>query len=160
MGHRLSVYISIVFLALLFFNGIRPVEETYADTLSSRTSVASMTSIDGEYLGRSVAQVYSGGASSAAAYLEESYTWFVNPAARQDGTHSRVSFSWMSGLRRALSSPVFTSSDAFSNYHKAESAARSFASWRSFFCGGSGGGAISVWRPGDSYVYALCRIVI
>lgn len=71
-----------------------------------------------------------------------------------------VRCSWLTGLRRELSSPVFQTLDLCLSYRGRLSAARSFASWRASLCGASCGGAVSVLQPGDGYVFALRRIVI
>lgn len=131
-------------LALLFLNGSRTVE---LDAVACR--------VDQEGV-----ELKSAGQRAADFYTEQSYTWFINPAERSETAAGRTVPVWLTGMRRTLSSSGFTALDAFLNYHRAESAARSFASWRTFLCGSSGSGAISVLRPGDCYVYALCRIVV
>lgn len=100
--------------------------------------------------------------------LQDSYTWYIMPAGdpvslsghMAGGGNVGARCSWLKGLRRELSSPVFQATDIFLTYLGRESSARSFVSWRASLCGVSCGGAISVLRPGDGYIYALRRIVI
>lgn len=107
--------------------------------------------------------------TSAGFSLPDSYAWYVGPMPDLSsvGSHANggnavngARCTWLTGMRRELSSPVFLATDVFLTYLGRESSARSFASWRASLCGASCAGGISVSRPGDGYVYALRRIVI
>lgn len=148
-------YMSLVFTALLLSAGVFHFSAERGFVCSGDSGWES-----------SVAKV-EGRASSDIA-LQDSYTWYVAPSGdpvsvsgrTAGGANSGARCSWLTGLRRELSSPVFQATDIFLTYLGRESSARSFASWRASLCGASCGGAISVSRPGDGYIYALRRIVI
>lgn len=155
MTRRLIAYMSVVFTALLLSAGVFhfSAERDYARVGDSGRE-SSMAKVEG--------------CASSDIALQDSYTWFVAPSGdpvsvsgrTAGGANGSARCSWLTGLRRELSSPVFQATDIFLTYLGRESSARSFASWRASLCGASCGGAISVSRPGDGYIFALRRIVI
>lgn len=153
---RLTAYISALCVALLLAAGVihfTAAEEVYAVSGNNASS----------------SERVAAGHTSADFSLQDSYTWYVAPMSDPSSVGSTANggnavngarCSWLTGLRRELSSPVYQAADVFLTYLGRESSARSFASWRASRCGASCAGAISVSRPGDGYVYALRRIVI
>ena len=152
---RLMAYLSVFFTVLLLSAGVVhfSAERGYA-------------CVSGVPEGTLRAEVAGGGSSDLA--LQDSYTWYVVPSTdpvslsgrTAGGANSGVRCSWLTGLRREVSGPGFPAADIFLSYLGRESSARSFASWRASLCGASCGGAISVSRPGDGFIYALRRIVV
>lgn len=150
---RLAVYLSVVCTVLLLSSGVFRFPAERGEACAGSPAGAELLVAEG---------------TSSDFALQDSYTWYLAPAADPASVSGRPAngggggarCSWLTGLRRELSSPVYQSSDIFLAYLGRESSARSFASWRASLCGASCGGAISVSRPGDGYVFALRRIVI
>lgn len=153
---RLTAYISALCVALLLVAGV-----------IHFTAAGEGYVVSGN--GDAASERVAAGHTSADFSLQDSYAWYISPASDPSSVGSNANggnavngarCSWLTGMRRELSSPVFQAADIFLTYSGRESSARSFASWRASRCGVSCGGAISVSRPGDGYVYALRRIVI
>lgn len=155
---RLTAYISTLCVALLLVAG------TVHFTASASGEGCALPDS-----GNAGSEKVAPGHSSADFSLQDSYAWYIGPTSDPSSVGSNANggnavngarCSWLTGMRRELSSPVYQAADVFLTYLGRESSARSFASWRASLCGASCAGAISVSRPGDGYVYALRRIVI
>lgn len=153
---RLTAYISALCVALLLAAGV-----------VHFTAAGDSYALSGN--GDAASERVAAGHTSADFALEDSYAWYISPASDPSTVGSNANggnavngarCSWLTGLRRELSSPVYQAADVFLTYLGRESSARSFASWRASRCGASCAEAISVSRPGDGYVYALRRIVV
>ncbi|WP_300728550.1 hypothetical protein [uncultured Rikenella sp.] len=146
---RLSIYISLVCVALLVVAGATRVVSA-AGRLSVPVAVDSaLLTADDSATGEGYILPLTGEGDAFSRGLGGVRTGL-----------SEARCFWLTGMRRALRSPVFQSTDLFLTYLGRASAARAFAAWRMSLCGNACGAAVAVSRAGDGCVYALRRIVI
>ncbi len=147
---RLSIYISLICAALLVVAGA-------ARIVSAEGRIWSPVAADEGYRMPDAASTLEEGVVLIAGVESEVFARGLGGA--RTGMPEARCF-WLTGMRRALWSPIFQSTDLFLTYLGRASAARAFAAWRMSLCGNACGAAVAVSRAGDGCVYALRRIVI